>query len=83
MIVKHLVALWVAVSVIAIVAGYAVNGMYGARAHQNDALHTIICTVESKELQNPKLTPKQRSETIDFWASVLQAANLPPCIPVE
>ena len=47
--------------------------------HQNDALHTIICSIESFQARSHHLTVAQKHAQLRFWTLELQAAHLRPC----
>jgi hypothetical protein len=52
------------------------------QAHQNDAIQSIMCFAEKRTVQNKKIPPTQRRQTIHFFVQAIAAAHLNPCPPV-
>ena len=76
--------IWVLLATVTVMASFALIRSAQTQKHQNDALHTIICTIQAKELHPsspdaPKPTAAQKAEIIKFWSEELKAANLVPC----
>lgn len=49
------------------------------QAHQNDALHSIICRAEYLVETHPGLSPAKRREELRFYEDVSAGAHLKPC----
>ena len=49
------------------------------QAHQNDALHSIICRAEHFVKTQPGIKPNQRRQALRFYEGALRDANLDPC----
>lgn len=49
------------------------------QAHQNDALHSIICRAEHYLRTQPGIPAKQRRQGIRFYEDALTGAHLQPC----
>lgn len=53
--------------------------IHHVQAHQNDALHRIICFAELRVRQSPVLTRKQKEQAVKFYDEALRKAHLEPC----
>lgn len=79
MIVKHLLAVWIAICLISGTLAFAVYNGQNTRAQQNQGLRTFICFFESAVLKSKNSTPKQRRDAIRFFDHVLEQIHQPPC----
>lgn len=75
-------AQWVAIGLLAAVLSIGFVWLADIQTHQNDALHSIICTIEFKELhpaRGPAPSVVRQRQIVEFWSSELAGANLKPC----
>lgn len=73
---------YVLVFVIAITTPIEFSSIRSVQAHQNDAIQSIMCFAEKRTVENRKLPPTQRRQTIRFFTQAITAAHLSPCPPV-
>jgi hypothetical protein len=76
---REAAALWVLLAVAAVAVAFAFLRIQDVQSHQNDALHSIICFVQKRELASPVLTAKQKRQAVRFWVAALKNARLAPC----
>ena len=76
---RHLLALWVAICILAGTSGFAVWRGLTTQAHQNDALHAIICRAEHFVRTQPGISAAKRRQALRFYDQSLSDANLKPC----
>ena len=55
------------------------NRITNVQAHQNDALHAIICRAEHFVRTQPGITAEKRQQALRFYDQSLSDANLKPC----
>lgn len=53
--------------------------LQAVQAHQNDALHSIICFAEQYVENSKKTPPAQKQAVVKFYDRALRDAHLPPC----
>lgn len=81
MIIKHLTLLWLVLGLVAGASAYAVYSGQNSRAHQNDALRSIICRIDAAQQASPVLTKKEKHQAGVFWQKAAEHAHLRPCYP--
>lgn len=79
MIRSQIVWLWLGLLAVAIAAVVATVQGVLSRQHQNDALETIICTLEQHEMESKQVTAKQKVQVRVFWNHELRVAKLHAC----
>lgn len=75
--------IWVMLATLFVMTAFAVIKVTDVQGHQNDALHSIICYVEYRQLQSPTITDAEKRQSVLFWKAALKRAALPPCAPVK
>ena len=76
---QHALMLWVALALLAAATAYFAIQSVDARNHQNDALHTIICSIVQYSQRSHHISLEKKHQTVEFWARELKDAHLNPC----
>lgn len=64
---------------IAITTPFEFTRIQTVQAHQNDALHSIICFAEHYVEHSKKTPPAQKRAALKFYDRALRDAHLTPC----
>ena len=76
---REAAAIWVALCMLAAVVTITIVFTLRVQNHENDALHTIICSIERFDVNSRKLTNAQKRQSVKFWTNELRDAHLNSC----
>lgn len=76
---RHLMALWVLLALLTAATTFSLIRVQNVQHHQNDALHSIICSAERFIRNSKHETEQQKQQALKFYDDALSSAHLAPC----